>query len=182
MARDHSRPDVSASCLLPAGRLDDRLRLWPCPGRGKHLHSLVVDRDHSALSRDYLYRFVESRYFSFQGELPSENEADAWLQSGKITGCHHRAGEIRGAPAVGATGQRPDAHRRYVSASRRTSPRVMSSPSTAPSAKSGSSTTSPAGAGFPANRPRLGCGPSSWRCAISTTKRSGAPGPWCRRS
>lgn len=44
----------------------------------------VVDRDYSALSRDYLYRFVESRYFSFQGYLPSENEADALLQSGKI--------------------------------------------------------------------------------------------------
>jgi ABC-2 type transport system permease protein/ribosome-dependent ATPase len=44
----------------------------------------VVDRDHSALSRDYLYRFIESRYFSFQGYLPSENEADALLQSGKI--------------------------------------------------------------------------------------------------
>ena len=44
----------------------------------------VVDRDHSALSRDYLYRFIESRYFSFQGYLPSEKEADALLQSGKI--------------------------------------------------------------------------------------------------
>lgn len=44
----------------------------------------VVDRDRSALSRDYLYRFFESRYFSFQGYLPSENEADAVLQSGKI--------------------------------------------------------------------------------------------------
>ncbi len=44
----------------------------------------VVDRDRSALSRDYLYRFFESRYFSFQGYLPSENEADAMLQSGKI--------------------------------------------------------------------------------------------------
>jgi ABC-2 type transport system permease protein/ribosome-dependent ATPase len=44
----------------------------------------VVDRDRSALSRDYLYRFFESRYFSFQGYLPSEHDADALLQSGKI--------------------------------------------------------------------------------------------------
>ncbi len=44
----------------------------------------VVDRDHSALSRDYLYRFVESRYFNFQGYVPSENGADALLQSDKI--------------------------------------------------------------------------------------------------
>jgi ABC-2 type transport system permease protein/ribosome-dependent ATPase len=44
----------------------------------------VVDRDRSALSRDYLYRFSESRYFSFQGYLASEKETDALLQSGKI--------------------------------------------------------------------------------------------------
>ncbi len=44
----------------------------------------VVDRDHSALSRDYLYRFFESRYFSFQGYIPSEHEADELLQSDKI--------------------------------------------------------------------------------------------------
>jgi ABC-2 type transport system permease protein/ribosome-dependent ATPase len=44
----------------------------------------VVDHDHSALSRDYLYRFFESRYFSFQGEILNENEVDALLQSGKI--------------------------------------------------------------------------------------------------
>ncbi|MHC9063292.1 ABC transporter permease [Nitrospira sp. CMX1] len=44
---------------------------------------VVVDHDHSSLSRDYLYRFYQSRYFSFQGELAGEGEADAWLQSGK---------------------------------------------------------------------------------------------------
>ena len=44
----------------------------------------VLDRDRTALSRDYLYRFVESRYFSFQGHLSTESEADTLLQSGKI--------------------------------------------------------------------------------------------------
>jgi ABC-2 type transport system permease protein/ribosome-dependent ATPase len=44
----------------------------------------VVDRDRSALSRDYLYRFSESRYFSFRGSLSGEDEADTLLQSGKI--------------------------------------------------------------------------------------------------
>lgn len=44
----------------------------------------VVDRDQSSLSRDYLYRFFESRYFSFQGYLSSEKDADALLQSGKV--------------------------------------------------------------------------------------------------
>lgn len=44
----------------------------------------VVDRDHSALSRDYLYRFFGSRYFDFHGYISSENEAGALLQSGRI--------------------------------------------------------------------------------------------------
>jgi ABC-2 type transport system permease protein/ribosome-dependent ATPase len=44
----------------------------------------VVDRDRSALSRDYLSRFFESRYFNFQGYLGAESEADALLQSGKV--------------------------------------------------------------------------------------------------
>lgn len=49
----------------------------------ENISFVVVDRDHSSLSRDYLYRFYQSRYFSFQGELAGEGEADAWLQSGK---------------------------------------------------------------------------------------------------
>ena len=44
----------------------------------------VVDRDQSSLSRDYLYRFFESRYFSFQGYVSNEKEAEALLQRGKI--------------------------------------------------------------------------------------------------
>jgi len=50
----------------------------------EHIPFGVIDHDHSALSRDYLYRFFESRYFSFQGYIPSEKEADGLLQSGKI--------------------------------------------------------------------------------------------------
>lgn len=48
----------------------------------EHISFVVVDRDHSSLSRDYLYRFTESRYFDFKGSLASETEVDAWLQSG----------------------------------------------------------------------------------------------------
>jgi ABC-2 type transport system permease protein/ribosome-dependent ATPase len=44
----------------------------------------VVDRDQSSLSRDYLYRFFVSRYFSFHGYVPGEREAEALLQRGKI--------------------------------------------------------------------------------------------------
>ena len=49
----------------------------------ENISFVMVDRDHSSLSRDYLYRFYQSRYFSFQGELAGEGDADAWLQSGK---------------------------------------------------------------------------------------------------
>lgn len=49
----------------------------------EHISFVVVDRDHSALSRDYLYRFYESRYFDFQEEIPGEGDADVWLQSGR---------------------------------------------------------------------------------------------------
>lgn len=46
-------------------------------------YGLVLDRDHSELSRDYVYRFLQSRYFSVQGSLSSEAEADDWLLRGK---------------------------------------------------------------------------------------------------
>jgi ABC-2 type transport system permease protein/ribosome-dependent ATPase len=44
---------------------------------------VVVDRDHSSLSRDYLYRFITSRYFDFKESLIDEAAADRWLESGK---------------------------------------------------------------------------------------------------
>lgn len=44
---------------------------------------VVVDRDHSSLSRDYLYRFITSRYFDFKGSPADETETDRWLESGK---------------------------------------------------------------------------------------------------
>jgi drug efflux transport system permease protein len=43
-----------------------------------------VDRDRTTLSRDYLYRFMESRYFSYQGALSNEKDADALLETGKV--------------------------------------------------------------------------------------------------
>ncbi|GKS60195.1 hypothetical protein YTPLAS18_37220 [Nitrospira sp.] len=39
----------------------------------------VLDRDRSALSRDYLYRFIESRYFDFRGSVSDEEEIDRLL-------------------------------------------------------------------------------------------------------
>lgn len=43
-----------------------------------------LDRDRSTMSRDYLYRFMESRYFSYQGTLHDEKDADALLETGKV--------------------------------------------------------------------------------------------------
>lgn len=44
---------------------------------------VVLDRDRSAFSRDYLYHFVQSRYFAYRGAVVSEAETDRWLRSGK---------------------------------------------------------------------------------------------------
>ena len=44
----------------------------------------ILDRDRTALSRDYLYRFVESRYFSYQGSLEHEQEANGLLEQGTV--------------------------------------------------------------------------------------------------
>jgi len=49
----------------------------------ENISFVVVDRDHSSLSREYVYRYLHSRYFKFQGELAGEKDADVWLQSGK---------------------------------------------------------------------------------------------------
>ena len=44
----------------------------------------VLDRDHSALSRDYLYRFMQSRYFSFRGYADDERDLNRLLTETKI--------------------------------------------------------------------------------------------------
>ncbi|MBS0162875.1 MAG: ABC transporter permease [Nitrospira sp.] len=44
----------------------------------------VVDRDHSELSREYLQRFIQSRYFSFRGYADEERTLDRLLAETKI--------------------------------------------------------------------------------------------------
>ncbi len=44
----------------------------------------VIDRDNTALSRDYVHRFSDSRYFSMQGDVASERAADALLTGGSV--------------------------------------------------------------------------------------------------
>ena len=45
----------------------------------EHVPFAVLDRDQSSLSRDYLYRFIESRYFDFRGSVHEEREIDRLL-------------------------------------------------------------------------------------------------------
>lgn len=44
----------------------------------------ILDRDRTTLSRDYLYRFVDSRYFTYRGALEHEQEADELLKQGTV--------------------------------------------------------------------------------------------------
>jgi ABC-2 type transport system permease protein/ribosome-dependent ATPase len=44
----------------------------------------VLDRDHSALSREYGYRFIQSRYFSYRGHVEDPRLLDRLLTEAKI--------------------------------------------------------------------------------------------------
>lgn len=44
----------------------------------------IQDRDGSAMSRDFAYRFIGSRYFDFKGFLTSEHQAIPLLMDGKL--------------------------------------------------------------------------------------------------
>jgi ABC-2 type transport system permease protein/ribosome-dependent ATPase len=45
----------------------------------EHVPFAVLDRDRSSLSRDYIYRFIESRYFNYRGSVDHEGEIDRML-------------------------------------------------------------------------------------------------------
>lgn len=45
----------------------------------EHIPFAVLDRDRSSLSRDYVYRFIESRYFDYRGSVHDEREIDRML-------------------------------------------------------------------------------------------------------
>ena len=44
----------------------------------------IVDYDHSARSRDFAHRFIDSRYFDFRGYLNSEHDADRLLAASRM--------------------------------------------------------------------------------------------------
>jgi len=44
----------------------------------------VIDHDHSQMSRDYIYRFMQSRYFSYRGHVADMRDIDRLLIETKI--------------------------------------------------------------------------------------------------
>jgi ABC-2 type transport system permease protein/ribosome-dependent ATPase len=44
----------------------------------------VLDHDHSSMSRDYIYRFMQSRYFSYRGHVAETRDLDRLLAETKI--------------------------------------------------------------------------------------------------
>jgi ABC-2 type transport system permease protein/ribosome-dependent ATPase len=50
----------------------------------EHIPFAVLDRDHSAMSREYVYRFMQSRYFSYRGHVDQARDLDRLLAQTKI--------------------------------------------------------------------------------------------------
>lgn len=50
----------------------------------EHIPFAVVDHDKSAMSRDYLHRYIDSRYFDYQGDVASEREIEPLLTDSRI--------------------------------------------------------------------------------------------------
>ncbi|GAB6096607.1 ABC transporter permease [Desulfatiferula olefinivorans] len=50
----------------------------------EHIPFTIVDHDKSALSRDYGYRFIGSRYFDFMGYCGRERQLDTLIAKGRI--------------------------------------------------------------------------------------------------
>jgi len=44
----------------------------------------ILDQDRSAMSRDYLHLFIDSRYFDYQGDVGNEDEIDNLIAGSKI--------------------------------------------------------------------------------------------------
>lgn len=50
----------------------------------EHVPFAVLDRDQSSLSRDYLYRFIQSPYFDYRGSVSDEREIDRLLGDSSV--------------------------------------------------------------------------------------------------
>ncbi len=50
----------------------------------EHIPFVVLDHDKSALSREYLHRFISSRFFDFKGEVPHEGAVEPLFADSKV--------------------------------------------------------------------------------------------------
>jgi len=50
----------------------------------EHIPFAVVDQDKSAMSRDYLHRYIDSRYFDYKGDVASERELAPLLADSRV--------------------------------------------------------------------------------------------------
>jgi ABC-2 type transport system permease protein/ribosome-dependent ATPase len=50
----------------------------------EHIPFAVVDHDKSAMSRDYLHRYIDSRYFDYKRDVASEREIEPLLADSRI--------------------------------------------------------------------------------------------------
>lgn len=50
----------------------------------EHIPFAVLDRDHSSFSREYIYRFIQSRYFSYRGQVDDPRALDRMLTEASI--------------------------------------------------------------------------------------------------
>ena len=73
---------LSMAFLLPMLML--MVLAWGLSFDVKNIPFAVLDQDKSALSRDLLHRFIDSRYFSYRGEVQREAEVDQLLARSDI--------------------------------------------------------------------------------------------------
>ncbi len=71
----------------------------------EHLPLVIVDRDHSRLSREYAYRYIGSRYFDFQGYVDDERAVTQLLMDGTVRAAivipdHFEEGLLAGRPVA----------------------------------------------------------------------------------
>jgi ABC-2 type transport system permease protein/ribosome-dependent ATPase len=50
----------------------------------EHIPFAVLDQDHSSMSRDYIYRFMQSRYFSYRGHVAEARDLDRLMAKTRI--------------------------------------------------------------------------------------------------
>jgi hypothetical protein len=83
MARNRARPPVLHPGLCGAG-LADAVVGYGLSLDVENIPFAVVDHDRSAASRDYAYRFIDSRYFQFRGYAGDERDAAKLIGSGAV--------------------------------------------------------------------------------------------------